>query len=168
MGNPVLREKCLPVAPDEIGSQDFQDFIDDLIETMQEEDGAGIAAPQVGLLKRLFVIEMDSNPRYPDQQNFPLTVVINPRIRRLSEETTDSWEGCLSIPGIRGRLKRYQHVELSGLDRYGEKLQMVLDGFPAIVAQHELDHLDGILFIDRMDDLKTLSFESEFGKHGDG
>lgn len=132
MGNPILREPCLPVDPNEIGSPDFQDFIDSLIETMKEEDGAGIAAPQVGVPKRLFVIEMDQNPRYPDQDDFPLTVVINPEITLLSDEKTDSWEGCLSIPGIRGRLKRYKQVELSGLTRQGEKFKMALDGFPPL------------------------------------
>lgn len=165
MGNPLLRSVCQPVTNDEIASQEFQAFIDSLILTMQEEDGAGIAAPQVGILKRLFVIEMDGNKRYPDEDNFPMTVIINPEIKILSNEITDSWEGCLSIPGIRGKLKRSKQVQLSGVDRHGEPFEKILDGFPAIVAQHELDHLNGILFIDRMKTMETLTFEEEYSKY---
>lgn len=162
LGNPLLREVSQNVAMEELTSKEFQQFIDDLIETMRAADGAGIAAPQVGILKRVFGMEMKDNPRYPDKETFPLSVIINPEIEFLSKEQTDSWEGCLSIPGIRGRLERFEHIKLTGLNRNGQKFETELNGFEAIVAQHELDHLNGILFIDRMDSMKTLAFQKEF------
>ena len=165
MGNPLLREISGMVAVKNIVSQDFQQFIDNLVETMQAESGAGIAAPQVGVLKRVFAMEMKENSRYPDKETFPLSIVINPEIEFLSDEKTDSWEGCLSIPGIRGMLLRYKHIRLSGLDRNGHRFETDLNGFEAIVAQHELDHLNGVLLIDRMDSMETLTFQEEFEKY---
>lgn len=165
MGNPLLRETSEIVDVKKIASKDFQQFIDDLIDTMQAKNGAGIAAPQVGALIRLFAMEMKDNPRYPEKETFPLSIVINPEIEFLSEEKTASWEGCLSIPGIRGMLKRYKHIKINGLDRNGHRFETELNGFAAIVAQHELDHLNGILLIDRMDSMETLTFEEEFEKY---
>lgn len=162
MGNPLLRKVSEAVTPNEIKSADFQQFIADLIETMREESGAGIAAIQVGVLKRVFTMEMKKNDRYPDKGSFALTTVINPEIEPLGSEEVEGWEGCLSIPGIRGRLKRYKKVKLSGFDIKGEKFEKVLDDFSAIVAQHELDHLNGILLIDRMPNMETLTFQEEY------
>lgn len=161
MGHPILREVCLNVEENVIYSEKFQIFLDELVATMRASDGVGIAAPpQVGVLQRVFVIEVDDNPpRYLNRDSFELLIIINPEIKILPGPTVDSWEGCLSIPGIRGRLKRADRIELKGLDRNGKPYQRILTGFPAIVAQHELDHLNGILFIDRMTDLKSLSFE---------
>lgn len=105
MGNPLLRNLSNNVSSKRIISEGFQNFIDDLIETMRFADGVGIAAPQVGILHRVFAMEMKNNPRYPDKENLPLRIVVNPEIKPLSAEQLDSWEGCLSIPGIRGRLK---------------------------------------------------------------
>lgn len=165
MGNPLLRKVSQTVGLKEMATAGFQKFIDDLIETMRSETGVGIAAPQVGVLKRVFSMEIKDNPRYPDKQTYPLCLVINPEIEFLSQEKEDSWEGCLSIPGIRGQLKRYKSIKLTGLNRNGEKLETELSGFPAIVAQHELDHLNGILFIDRMDLMNTLTFQEEYEKY---
>lgn len=165
MGNPLLRETSEMVDVKRITSEDFQQFIDDLVDTMQAENGAGIAAPQVGALIRVFVMEMKDNPRYPEKETFPLSIVINPEIEFLSAEKTDSWEGCLSIPGIRGMLKRYKRIKLKGIDRSGQRFETELNGFSAIVAQHEIDHLNGILLIDRMDSMDTLTFEEEFEKY---
>ncbi|WP_276165233.1 peptide deformylase [Zobellia alginiliquefaciens] len=162
MGNPLLRKVSKEVGQDEITSPKFQQFLADLVETMRAESGAGIAAIQVGVLKRVFAMEMKKNDRYPDKGSFALTTVINPEIEPLSSEEVEGWEGCLSIPGIRGRLKRYKKVKLSGLDIKGEKFEKVLDDFSAIVAQHELDHLNGILLIDRMPNMKTLTFQEEY------
>lgn len=159
MGHPILREVCLNVEENVIYSEKFQIFLDELVATMRASDGVGIAAPQVGVLQRVFVIEVDDNPRYLNRDSFELLIIINPEVKILPGPTVDSWEGCLSIPGIRGRLKRADRIELKGLDRNGKPYQRILTGFPAIVAQHELDHLNGILFIDRMTDLKSLSFE---------
>lgn len=165
MGNPLLRKVSEAVEPNEITSPGFQKFIVDLIETMRAESGAGIAAIQVGVLKRVFAMEMKKNDRYPDKGSFSLTTVINPEIEPLSSEEVEGWEGCLSIPGIRGRLKRYKKIKLSGFDTNGEKFKTVLDDFSAIVAQHELDHLNGILLIDRMPNMETLTFQEEYDKY---
>jgi len=158
MGNPLLREVCLAVDEKEIQNTETQQLIDDMVATMRAENGAGIAAPQVGVKQRIFTIEIDNNPRYPDKPSFPLLIAINPSIEPIGEALVDSWEGCLSIPKIRGRLKRHTNVKLSGLDRRGQFFEMELTGFEAVVAQHELDHLNGILFIDRMEDMKTLTY----------
>lgn len=165
MGHPTLREISKSISQEEVENIETQKFIDDLIETMKAQNGAGIAAPQVGVLKRIFIMECKNNPRYPDNNQFPLSVLINPEIIPLTEEKVESWEGCLSIPNVRGMLPRYQKVLLKGLDRNGKKYSKELDGFQAVVAQHELDHLDGILFIDRMEDMKHLSFLAEYMKY---
>lgn len=162
MGNPLLRETCKPVAGSVIMTEAFQLSLDTMIQTMREEDGAGIAAPQVGIRERFFSMEMKDNPRYPDKDSFLLCVAINPEITPIGTGLIDSWEGCLSIPGIRGKLQRHQKVELQALDRKGKKYTRQLTGFEAVVAQHELDHLNGILFIDRMESLETLSFQKEY------
>ena len=164
MGNPILREKSLEVK-ETILSESFQRFLANLIDTMRVANGAGIAAPQVGILKRVFVMEMVANTRYPNKESFPLYVAINPTIEFLSADLVDSWEGCLSIPNIRGMLKRHNHIKLTAYNIKGEKYEAELKGFAAIVAQHELDHLNGILLIDRMDNMKTLSFQEEYEKY---
>ncbi len=165
MGNPRLRQVCDAVSSSEINTPKFQGFLDNLIETQRAENGAGIAAPQVDVLQRVFTMEVADNLRYPDKETFPLYVAINPEIEFLSEETMESWEGCLSIPGIRGQLPRYQKVLLKALDRYGAPFAVQLEGFAAVVAQHELDHLNGILLIDRMESMKTLAFQEEYEKY---
>jgi len=164
MGNPILRSQSKTVDLD-ILSGDFQKLIDDLIDTMRSENGAGIAAPQIGILKRAFTMEVDTNPRYPEKESFPLVVAINPEIEFLSNEMVDSWEGCLSIPNIRGRLKRHKHIKLKAINRTGEHFETELTGFAAIVAQHELDHLNGTLLIDRMQSMETLTFQEEYEKY---
>ncbi|MFY0598174.1 MAG: peptide deformylase [Cyclobacteriaceae bacterium] len=162
MGNPMLREISKEVSQEEISSANFQTFIDDLVETMRFHSGAGIAAPQVGTLKRIFTMEMRENTRYPDKESFPLHIIINPNITFLNDHKTDSWEGCLSIPGIRGKLSRYERISLTGIDRAGNPIEKELEGFASIVAQHELDHLDGVLLIDRMESMHTLTFQDEY------
>ncbi len=164
MGHPTLRKKSMPI-DGELLSLEFQGFIDNLVYTMRDQNGAGIAAPQVNVLKRIFIMEMRNNPRYPDRTPFPLYIVINPEIELLGNTLVDSWEGCLSIPGIRGKLKRHKRIVLKGLNRKGKVFEEELDGFAAIVAQHELDHLNGILLIDRMNSMETLTFQDEYEKY---
>lgn len=164
MGNPLLRKISTPVANDTIASARFQNLITDLIATMRLENGAGIAAVQVGVLERVFVMEVANNERYPEKNEFPLQIAINPKIEVLSSAKIPSWEGCLSIPNIRGRLERYQHIKLTAFNSAGEQYALELDGFAAIVAQHELDHLNGKLLIDRMDSMETLTFHEEYKK----
>ncbi|MEL7003574.1 MAG: peptide deformylase [Bacteroidota bacterium] len=166
MGNPILRKVSEEVGLDKISSIEIQTLIDDLIDTMHHFEGAGIAAPQIGILKRVFVIGLQSgNSRYPNKDPFDLLTVVNPEIETINDEEIDSWEGCLSIPDIRGKLKRKKQVLLKGYDRDGQPFDRRLEGFAAIVAQHELDHLDGKLFIDQMKSMESLSFWEEYQKY---
>ena len=165
MGNPVLRKVCKSVKVSKIKTKKFQKFIDNMVETMRDENGAGIAAPQVDVKQRVFVMEVQENPRYPNKESFPLVVAINPELKSIGKKKVDSWEGCLSIPGIRGCLKRHAKVELKAFDRNGKAYTMKLKGFAAVVAQHELDHLNGTLFIDRMKSMETLAFQAEFEEY---
>jgi peptide deformylase len=165
LGHPVLRQEAHPLTVEEIRSPDTQRFIDDLIETMREYDGAGLAANQVHTLKQICVIEVFGNPRYPDAPHIPLTVVINPVVTPLTEEMEEGWEGCLSVPDMRGRVPRYTAVRLECHDRDGEKVDLVTKDFFARVIQHETDHLRGIVYVDRMRDLSSLSYIAEWQRY---
>lgn len=162
MGNPALRRMSRHVFLPELKKKKFQKLINNLIDTMHAENGAGIAAPQIAVRKRVFVMEMGDNPRYPTKESFPLLIAVNPEIEPVGKKKVKSWEGCLSIPGLRGRLKRYKRIRLKALDRHGNPYEKMLSGFAAVVAQHELDHLDGKLFIDRMKSMKRLTFQKEY------
>ena len=164
MGNPTLRKQSKPVGK-ELLTKEFQCFLNDLVDTMRQYKGVGIAASQVNVLKRVFAMEVNENSRYPNKKNVPLCVVINPEIEFQGHELVDSWEGCLSIPGIRGKLKRHQKILLRGLNIKGVAFENELEGFPAIIAQHELDHLNGKLLVDRMDSMETLSFQKEYEEY---
>jgi len=165
LGHPVLRRPARPVPPDEIGAPETQRLIDDMIETMREYDGAGLAANQVHTLRQVAVIEVLENPRYPDAPQVPLTVVINPVVTPLTEELEEGWEGCLSVPDMRGLVPRYAAVRLQCLDRDGQPVDLVAKEFFARVIQHEADHLNGVVYLDRMRDLSTLSHIAEWNKH---
>ncbi len=165
LGHPVLRQPARPVPVDEIRSAETQRLIDDMIDTMREYDGAGLAGNQVHALKQIAVIEVAANPRYPDAPAIPLTVVINPVVTPISEETEDGWEGCLSVPDMRGVVARYTAVRLECHDREGRRVELVAKDFFARVIQHETDHLHGIVYLDRMRDLRTLSHLVEWNKH---
>ena len=157
LGHPVLRSRAEEVPPAEIGSPRIQQLIEDMIETMRDANGAGIAAPQVHESLRISVIEVSSNPRYPDFPAISLTTLVNPVVEpavRLPLQNPDAilmYEGCLSVKGIRGRVRRPRKVRVRALDRDGQPLDFVWEGVPAAVVQHETDHLDGILFVDRAD-----------------
>jgi peptide deformylase len=165
LGHPVLREKARPVAVEDIGSAGVQRFIDDMIETMREYDGAGLAANQVHMPVQIAVIEVESNPRYPEAVAIPLTVVINPVVTPLTEQMEDGWEGCLSVPDMRGMVPRHTAVRLECHDREGNRVTLDAKDFFARVIQHETDHLDGIVYVDRMRDLRTLSHIAEWNRH---
>ena len=165
MGHPILRQVSKQVDPAEIGTSVFQELVDSLIETMREYDGAGLAAPQVHVSQRVLVMEIADNPRYPEAPPLPLTVVVNPHIRFLTQERIEVVEGCLSIPELRGRVPRKAKLELEALDRHGHPLRERYEGFPAAVVQHECDHLDGVLFVDRVEDTRTLSFLREYQRY---
>ncbi len=165
MGHPVLRRVARTVSPEELESADTQRLIDDMIDTCREYDGAGLAAPQVHVSKRIVIMEVQDNPRYPGVAGMPLTVVVNPQVEHLDPTPQMVWEGCLSVPDLRGQVPRSSSVRLRGMDRAGQPLEVTLDGFPAAVVQHECDHLDGKLYLDRMTSMETLTFLPEFDRH---
>ena len=157
IGEPVLRVVARPVAPDELAAPGFQRFLDDLVETMRAASGAGLAAPQVGVSRRVFCVEVHDNPRYPYKPALDLRVLVNPELRVLSGETFMSYEGCLSVPDLRGLLPRALEVEVAYTDREGTRVVEEVRGLSAGTFQHEQDHLDGILFVDRVEDTRTLT-----------
>jgi peptide deformylase len=165
LGHPVLRRRAEPLTAEELRSPEVQRLIDDMIETMREYDGAGLAANQVHVLKQVAVIEVQSNPRYPEAPAIPLMVVVNPRVIPLTEEMEDGWEGCLSVPDLRGMVPRYTAVRLESLDREGRRQDLVAKDFFARVIQHETDHLNGVVYLDRMRDFSTLTHVAEWQKH---
>jgi peptide deformylase len=165
LGHPVLREVALPVDPRAIHTPQVQRFIDDMIETMREHDGAGLAANQVHTLQQIAVIEVLGNPRYPDVPAVPLMVLINPIVTPLTDDMEEGWEGCLSVPDMRGMVPRHTAVRLQCLDRAGQAIDLVAKDFFARVCQHETDHLNGIVYLDRMRSLATLAHIAEWNKH---
>lgn len=168
LGNPILRKIAEPVPPEGIGAPSVQRFIDDLIETMIEYDGAGLAAPQVHVSQQIVVFEVEGNPRYPEAESIPLTVLINPKITPTTQRMEEDWEGCLSVPDLRGQVPRYTQVRIEAYDRHGKKLNYVAKDFEARVAQHECDHLAGKVFLDRMKSMDSLSFMREFLRYTAG
>ena len=162
IGNPILRDICAEVPEDRLLDDDFQEFIDDLIETKRHANGAGIAAPQVGEPWRIFVVEVKDNPRYPYKPTAELTVCVNPQITFLTDERYHNYEGCLSIPDLRGKVPRCPHIRVEALDRHGKPFTREVKGITAGTFQHENDHLDGILFPDRVTDTHTFSTWAEF------
>ena len=165
LGHPVLRQVAEKVPLDEIRSPELQKFLDDMIETMREYNGAGLAATQVHTLKQIAVIEVKGNPRYPDAPEIPLTVLIDPEVTFLTEEMEEGWEGCLSIPDMRGMVPRYTALRLQCYERNGGKVDLVAKDFFARVIQHEADHLNGLVYLDRMKNFSTLTHLTEWSKY---
>jgi peptide deformylase len=161
MGHPVLRQMTRPVDKHEIRTPEFQKLIDDMIETMEEYAGIGLAAPQVHETRRVFVAVLDAEGR---GQGEPIAL-INPEITALSTDLDEGWEGCLSIPDIRGRVPRSPHIKVSALNREGKRIEIEARDFPARVIQHETDHLDGVLFFDRMRSFESLAFLEEYSRY---
>ena len=165
LGHPVLREVAKEIAVKDLKTPTMQKFIDDMVETMKEYDGVGLAADQVFSPLQVAVLEVADNPRYPNKAQVPLTVLVNPKITPLADEMDEDWEGCLSIPDLRGRVPRYKSIHVHALDRGGKKLDFVAHDFHARVIQHEFDHLNGKVYLDRMRDFTTLSFLQEFARY---
>jgi len=160
MGHPVLRAKARPVDKEEFKSPVFQALVDAMVDTMFEYSGVGLAAPQVHESVRMFVAMLD-----PDGQGEGDAVVfINPEITLMGDHRVEGWEGCLSIPDVRGRVPRAEHITVSALNRHGKRFELELRDFPARVVQHENDHLDGILFFDRMRSFDTLTYLDEYSR----
>ena len=162
MGHPVLRKRTVLVQPDEIDTPSMQRLIDDMFDTMNEYLGIGLAAPQVHQERRLFVAGVDD----PNSTMQPV-VMINPEIEVIDDEKEEDWEGCLSIPDIRGKVIRAKNIRVRFLDRHGRLQQLTATGFPARVIQHETDHLNGVLFVDRMTSFESLTFLEEYGRYWD-
>jgi peptide deformylase len=165
LGHPVLRQVAAPVPVDAIRSPETQRLIDDMIETMREYSGAGLAATQVHRLVQIAVVEVLKDPRVPEAPEIPLTVLINPVVTPLTEQTEDGWEGCLSIPDMRGIVPRWTAVRLEARDREGQPIDLKAADFFARVLQHERDHLNGIVYVDRMRDLRTLTHLAEWNRY---
>jgi peptide deformylase len=169
MGHPVLRQKAAPVPPGEIKSARIQRLIDDLFETMAEYSGIGLAAPQVHESVRIFVAGLRRTDQPPTDlsadTDMPSIVVINPELTMTGETIEQGWEGCLSIPDVRGLVPRASEITVDAYDRKGRRVQFTARGLPARVIQHETDHLDGVLFFDRMRSLETLTFMDEYHRY---
>jgi peptide deformylase len=165
LGHPVLRNAASEVPVDQMGSPELLKLIRDMVETMIEYDGVGLAAVQVHEAKQIAVLEVANNPRYPDKPAVPLTVLINPKITPLSDELEEDWEGCLSVPEMRGRVPRYKSIQVQALDAGGEEMVFEASGFHARVIQHEWDHLQGKVYLDRMRDLSTLTYLLEYARY---
>ena len=157
MGHPILRQVAAPIPPEEIGSAEIQTLIADLLETVEDANGAGLAAPQVFVSKRVVVLRLD--------EDRGMEVWINPVIKPVTEELMASYEGCLSVPGLRGMVARPCKIEVSAYNEKGQRLRMRLGGYPAVVAQHECDHLDGVVYIDKAEP-GSMAFYEEYRKFG--
>jgi peptide deformylase len=157
MGHPLLRQVAAPV--EAFGTPELRDLVSDMDDTMRALSGAGIAAPQIGESLRVVIFEVTENPRYPHVQPIPYTVLVNPVLTPLGEDVEEGWEGCLSVPGMRGLVPRYRRLHYTGRDLDGRPIDRTVEGFHARVVQHEVDHLDGILYPQRVRDLRNFGFE---------
>lgn len=164
MGNPFLLQRANEVAA--FDSDDLHALIEDMLDTMRACDGAGLAAPQIGVDQRVVIFGVDHNPRYPDAETVPLTVLVNPQITPVGEATDLAWEGCLSVPGMRGLVPRYTTINYKGFDQHGNSIDRTVSGFHARVVQHECDHLDGILYPQRITDMRYFGFIEELFAKG--
>jgi len=159
MGDPRLLQSAAPVR--DFAEPALRALIVDLQETMRAAGGAGLAAPQIGVGLQVVVFGFESSPRYPDAEPVPETILVNPLITPLDEEIEEGWEGCLSVPGMRGVVPRYRHVRYRGFDQHGEAIDRTVSGFHARVLQHECDHLNGVLYLMRMRDFTRFGFTDE-------
>jgi len=165
LGHPILRSETEPFTKGEIAEPSTQHFIDSMISTMREYNGAGLAGPQVHSKKQVIVIEAQSNPRYPNEKEIPLTVLLNPKIVKFSDDLTEGWEGCLSLKGLWGRVNRSTAITVEAVTREGENVIIDAEGFFAVVLQHEIDHLYAKVFVDRMEDMSSLCFTEEYNRY---
>ena len=164
IGHPVLRQRARDVTREELAGPAVQRFIDDLVETMRDANGAGIAANQLHEPIRICAVQIHDNPRYPYKPNWPLTILVNPVVEPTTDETFDNYEGCLSVPNLRGQVPRFTGVRLRAWDRAGAAIDQRILGLMAGTFQHEVDHLDGKLFVDRVADTRTLSTWADFDR----
>ena len=159
LGNPVLRQIAAPV--EAFDTPELHALVADMLETMRAADGAGLAAIQIGVLQRVVIFGLDYSPRYPTAEPVPLTVLVNPEIEPIGDQRVDGWEGCLSVPGMRGVVPRYATIRYRGFDQFGRPIDRTVSDFHARVVQHECDHLDGILYPQRIEDMRQFGFMDE-------
>ena len=159
IGDPRLREVSSPV--EIFDTDELHALVADMQDTMDAYDGAGLAAPQIGVMQRVMIFGIESNPRYPEAEAIPMTVLVNPEYEVIDETTEAGWEGCLSVPEMRGVVARPRHIRYRGYDQHGMLIEREADGFHARVFQHEFDHLDGVLYPDRIDDFRHFGFVEE-------
>jgi len=164
MGDPILRQACSPVSDPK--APEVRALIGDMTDTMEAYGGAGLAAIQIGVPLRVVVFGFEHNPRYPDAAPVPATVLINPEIDVLDTRKEQAWEGCLSVPGLRGMVPRYSRIRYRGIDPEGNSIDREAEGFHARVVQHECDHLDGVLYPQRIEDFETFGFIEELEASG--
>lgn len=164
MGDPRLWQQARPV--ERFDTPELHALVADMEETMLHLDGAGLAAPQIGVDLRVVIFGFEDNPRYPDVGMVPYTVLINPRLAQLGETQEEGWEGCLSVPGLRGRVPRWHALRYTGFDQFGQAIDRSVDGFHARVVQHECDHLDGMLYPMRIRDMRSFGFADELQRSG--
>ena len=162
VGHPVLRQVARELTKEELRSAEVQRFIDDLVETMRDAAGAGLAANQVYEPIRITAIEVNKNPRYPYKPNVPLTILVNPVVTPTTDDTFVNYEGCLSVPNLRGEVRRFTGVRVRAWDREGNDLDFEVKGLTAGTFQHEVDHLDGKVFLDRVEDTRSLTTWADF------
>jgi len=158
MGEPLLLQTALQVPPEAIASSEIQAIIQDLLDTMKDSNGAGLAAPQIGISSQIVVFGFEKNVRYPNEAPIPQTILINPIITPISKDLESGWEGCLSVPGLRGLVPRFQSIRYQGLDNHGNIVDHTVSGFHARVVQHECDHLFGKLYPMRIEDMTQFGF----------
>jgi peptide deformylase len=162
VGHPVLRQVASELTKEELRTETIQRFIDDLVETMHDAAGAGLAANQIYEPIRITAIEINKNPRYPYKPNYPLTILVNPMVTPTTDETFVNYEGCLSVPNLRGEVRRFTGVRVRAWDREGNDLDFEVKGLTAGTFQHEVDHLDGKVFLDRVEDTRSLTTWADF------
>ena len=159
LGHPLLREVAAPLR--DFDTPELHALVQDLLDTMKASNGAGLAATQIGVLQRVVIFGLERNPRYPDAEPVPLTVLVNPEIEPLGPDRELGWEGCLSVPGMRGLVPRHRQIRYRGYDPYGQPIDRTVVDFHARVVQHECDHLDGILYPERIEDMRSFGFQEE-------
>lgn len=164
MGDPVLQQCATAVT--EFNTKELDILIQDMLDTMHSENGAGLAAPQIGISKQLVIFGFETNSRYPNADAIAETILINPTIKPLDDLVENDWEGCLSVPGLRGLVPRYRNIEYSGFDASGNNIKVTASGFHARVVQHECDHLNGILYLQRMQDFSKFGYLEELLEAG--
>jgi peptide deformylase len=164
IGDPRLRQVAAPV--ELFDTAELHELIEDMFDTMEAADGAGLAATQIGVLQRIMIFGVEKNPRYPEADEVPMTVLINPEYSVISDEVLGFWEGCLSVPGMRGYVERRARIKYRGFDQFGMLIEREADGFHAIVFQNEYDHLDGILYPDRISDRTLFGYTEELAAGG--